>query len=119
MPPREPEALARLIQLLKDQTIRRRMGHAGLDRVRRLFTVERMVAETAAVYRRGAQGLSTGSSRPLTAPIPAGVHHPDVAQREVVADGIGRIEGAQCAVMSAAISSLVRHTASDEGIGRA
>src|SRR5687767_14188177 len=57
VPPREPEALARrLIQLLKDQTIRRRMGHAGLDRVRRLFTVERMVAETAAVYvRRGAQ----------------------------------------------------------------
>ena len=57
VPPREPEALARrLIQLLKDQTSRRRMGHAGLDRVRRLFTVERMVEETAAVYaRRGAQ----------------------------------------------------------------
>ena len=57
VPPREPEALAaRTVQLLKDQAIRRRMGRAGLDRVRRLFTVERMVEETAAVYaRRGAQ----------------------------------------------------------------
>ena len=62
VPPREPEALARRItQLLKDPAIRRRMGHAGLDRARRLFTVERMVEETAAVYaRRGAQSPLNG-----------------------------------------------------------
>jgi len=60
VPPREPEALARRItQLLKDQTVRRRMGHAGLVRARRLFTVERMVEETAAVYAR------LGAQRPL------------------------------------------------------
>ena len=53
VPPREPEALAaRIIQLLKDQPLRRRMGRAGLERVRRLFTVERMVQETAAAYKK-------------------------------------------------------------------
>jgi glycosyltransferase involved in cell wall biosynthesis len=51
VPPRDPRALAaRIVQLLKDQSLRRRMGRAGLDRVRRLFTVERMVQETAAAY---------------------------------------------------------------------
>jgi glycosyltransferase involved in cell wall biosynthesis len=53
VPPREPRALAtRIVQLLKDQDLRRRMGRAGLDRARRLFTVERMVQETAAAYER-------------------------------------------------------------------
>jgi glycosyltransferase involved in cell wall biosynthesis len=53
VPPREPEALAsRIIQLLKDQALRRRMGRAGLERVRRLFTVERMVQETLAAYQK-------------------------------------------------------------------
>ena len=52
VPPREPEALAaRIVQLLKDPALRRRMGRAGLERVRRLFTVERMVQETAAAYQ--------------------------------------------------------------------
>jgi glycosyltransferase involved in cell wall biosynthesis len=53
VPPREPGALAtRIVQLLKDPDLRRRMGRAGLDRARRLFTVERMVQETAAAYER-------------------------------------------------------------------
>ena len=51
--PRDEEALAaRIIRLLKDEALRRRMGDAGLARARRLFTVERMVAATLAVYER-------------------------------------------------------------------
>jgi glycosyltransferase involved in cell wall biosynthesis len=50
---RDTEALAaRIVQLLKDAALRRRMGSAGLDRARRLFTVERMVQETADAYER-------------------------------------------------------------------
>jgi glycosyltransferase involved in cell wall biosynthesis len=51
--PRDHAAMARaIIGLLTDQATRVRMGTAGLARVRDLFTVERMVAETAAVYQR-------------------------------------------------------------------
>src|SRR5438552_5909095 len=51
VPPRDHAALARAImRLLNDQALRRQMGEAGLSRVRSRFTVERMVAETAAVY---------------------------------------------------------------------
>ena len=42
----------RIVRLLKDEALRRRMGEAGLARARQLFTVERMVAETAAAYER-------------------------------------------------------------------
>ena len=64
VPPKEPEALAsRLVQLLKDQGLRRRMGRAGLERARRLFTVERMVEATAAAYGRL---LRPGSGRAQT-----------------------------------------------------
>ena len=57
--PKEPEALAsRIVQLLKDQQLRRRMGKAGLERARRLFTVERMVEQTAAAYGRLLRSLS-------------------------------------------------------------
>ncbi len=53
VPPRDPRALAdAIVAMLKDQPRRRRMGEAGLARVERKFTVERMVAETAAVYGR-------------------------------------------------------------------
>jgi len=53
VPAREPRALAsRIIQLLKDQELRRQMGRAGLNRVRRLFTVEQMVRETVSAYER-------------------------------------------------------------------
>jgi glycosyltransferase involved in cell wall biosynthesis len=52
VPPRDPVALAeRLVQLLKDTTLRQRMGLAAYERARDCFTVEKMVAATAAVYR--------------------------------------------------------------------
>jgi glycosyltransferase involved in cell wall biosynthesis len=64
VPPRDPQALAaRIVQLLKDPALSRRMGRAGLERVRQLFTVERMVQETAAAYKRilSPKGGSHGS----------------------------------------------------------
>lgn len=51
--PRDHHALAdAIVTLLTDAPLRTRMGEAGLARVRQRFTVERMVAETAAVYER-------------------------------------------------------------------
>jgi glycosyltransferase involved in cell wall biosynthesis len=51
--PRDHQAMARsIVRLLRDQALRRRMGEAGLGRVNEQFTVERMVAGTAAVYER-------------------------------------------------------------------
>ena len=53
VPPRDHHALAdRLVQLLKDDGLRTRMGAAALARARERFTVERMVEGTAAVYAR-------------------------------------------------------------------
>jgi glycosyltransferase involved in cell wall biosynthesis len=50
--PRDHDAMARsLVMLLNDEHARKRMGEAGLARVRQRFSVERMVAETLAVYR--------------------------------------------------------------------
>jgi glycosyltransferase involved in cell wall biosynthesis len=51
--PRDHAAMARsIVRLLRDEPLRRRMGQAGFARVSERFTVERMVDETAAVYRR-------------------------------------------------------------------
>jgi len=53
VPPRDHAAMAQaILNMLADDEQRRRMGEAGLARVRARFTVERMVAETAAVYGR-------------------------------------------------------------------
>jgi glycosyltransferase involved in cell wall biosynthesis len=53
VPPRDAAALAAaIVRALKDEGWRRRTGEAGLARVRERFTVDRMVSETAAVYRR-------------------------------------------------------------------
>src|SRR5438128_11858115 len=53
VPPRDARALAdAIVRALNDEALRRRLGDAGLARVRERFTVERMVAETAAVYAR-------------------------------------------------------------------
>jgi glycosyltransferase involved in cell wall biosynthesis len=53
VPPRDHRAMAAaIVRLLSDDGLRRRMGEAGLARVRARFTVERMIAETAAVYAR-------------------------------------------------------------------
>ena len=53
VPPRDHAAMAQaILAVLTDDEQRRRMGEAGLARVQTRFTVERMVAETAAVYAR-------------------------------------------------------------------
>src|SRR5437899_8370951 len=52
VPPRDHPALATaIVRALKDEGWRRLMGEAGLARVRERFSVERMVSETAAVYK--------------------------------------------------------------------
>jgi glycosyltransferase involved in cell wall biosynthesis len=49
--PRDHEAMARaFITLLEDEAERRRLGDAGLRRVRDRFSVDRLVTETLAVY---------------------------------------------------------------------
>ena len=51
VPPRDHSAMAQaIVALLNDPTQRENMGAAGLARVAGLFTVDRMVAGTAAVY---------------------------------------------------------------------
>jgi glycosyltransferase involved in cell wall biosynthesis len=50
--PDDPADMAEAVaRLLRDPALRARMGAAGLERARRSFSVERMVEETAAVYR--------------------------------------------------------------------
>jgi glycosyltransferase involved in cell wall biosynthesis len=61
VPPRDHHALAHAIAaLLKDQKRREQMGAAGLERVQRIFSAERMVEKTLEVYRN----LSADSARP-------------------------------------------------------
>jgi glycosyltransferase involved in cell wall biosynthesis len=56
VPTHDAKALASaIVRLLRDGTLRGRMGDAGLGRVRERFTVERMVAETRRVYERVVQ----------------------------------------------------------------
>ena len=51
--PRDHHAMAAaIVRLLKNGAERQRMGDAGLARLRERFTLERMVAGTAAVYER-------------------------------------------------------------------
>jgi L-malate glycosyltransferase len=53
VPPRDHMALANaIVRALNDDTLRRRLGEAGLELVNARFTVERMVADTAATYER-------------------------------------------------------------------
>ena len=53
VPPRDHEAMASaIVRLLTDEDLRQRMGHAGLVRVRRRFSAERMVQETLRVYEK-------------------------------------------------------------------
>ena len=49
--PRDQRAMAAaIVRLLKDESLRRDMGEAGLSRVREYFTIGQMVAKTADVY---------------------------------------------------------------------
>jgi glycosyltransferase involved in cell wall biosynthesis len=51
VPPRDAHALAQaIVKLLGDAPLRKRLREGGYERFRTGFTVERMVAETAAVY---------------------------------------------------------------------
>jgi glycosyltransferase involved in cell wall biosynthesis len=52
VPPRDHHALAEaIVRLLKDPNLRERMGHTGLERVKRVFSADRMVEQTLEVYR--------------------------------------------------------------------
>lgn len=52
VPPRDVRELAgAIVTLLKDPDRRDRMGRAGLERVKRLFSADRMVEQTLGVYR--------------------------------------------------------------------
>jgi glycosyltransferase involved in cell wall biosynthesis len=70
VPPHNSAALAdAIVRLLQDEPLRRRMGEAGLDRVRALFSVDRMVEGTLAVYERVAgtrRAAGSGSPPPAS-----------------------------------------------------
>lgn len=52
VPPRDAHSLAAaIVELLKDPDRRARMGRAGLERVKRSFSVDEMVERTIGVYR--------------------------------------------------------------------
>lgn len=56
-----------IVRVLKDRDLRGRLGAAGLRRVRAEFSVDRMVDETLATYRRLADRTrAAGSARPGT-----------------------------------------------------
>ncbi len=53
VPPRDHEAMAAaIVRLLRDAELRRRLGSAGLARVREQFSAERMVERTLSEYER-------------------------------------------------------------------
>jgi glycosyltransferase involved in cell wall biosynthesis len=72
--PRDARELASAIStLLKDPARREKMGRAGLERVKRIFTADEMIERTLAVYRRHAgehhedadgRGHAAGTSNP-------------------------------------------------------
>jgi L-malate glycosyltransferase len=67
VPPRDDGAMAdAIVRLLERPDERKRMGDAGRARVAELFTVERMIAGTAAVYARvaGTRHATDTASRP-------------------------------------------------------
>ena len=67
VPPRDAGAMAAaIVGLLRDEQERKRFGMAGDARVRAQFTVDRMIAETAAVYARVAgRHHEAGNSDPV------------------------------------------------------
>jgi len=51
VPPRDAEGLAnRILALLQDENLRKRMGAAGRRRIEEKFTIEKMVSETERLY---------------------------------------------------------------------
>ena len=58
VPPRDVRELAAaIVKLLKDPGRREQMGRAGLERVQRLFSADRMVERTLGVYRNLESGI--------------------------------------------------------------
>ena len=51
-----------LVRLIQDKELRQKMGCCGFERVREIFPVNRMVAETVACYRRVISGESRANS---------------------------------------------------------
>jgi glycosyltransferase involved in cell wall biosynthesis len=75
VPPGDPQALSdALVQLLRDPHLRRRMGRAGLERVRSEFTVDQIVPKTLAVYESVRVRTASDSDRIIShsAPSPFG-----------------------------------------------
>src|SRR5262245_44099903 len=71
VPPRDAKALAdAIIYALGDEALRARLGETGFACVRERFTVERMVAETAAVYARVGGRHHEADSADPAAPAP-------------------------------------------------
>jgi glycosyltransferase involved in cell wall biosynthesis len=66
VPPRDAPALARaIVGMLTDESRRKTISAAGFARVNERFTVERMVIETAAVYKRLVGGTRRSASQRL------------------------------------------------------
>jgi glycosyltransferase involved in cell wall biosynthesis len=64
VPVRDAQALAvGIVRLLRDDSLRRRMGRAGCERVRTAFSAERMIDGTIAVYERLLAARSSGTDR--------------------------------------------------------
>ena len=62
VPPRDHEAMAdAIVRLMKEPDLRARMAAAGLARVRKHFSAERMVEQTLRVYRRVAMQPHAGN----------------------------------------------------------
>lgn len=61
VPPANVQALSEGMQTLaRDEGLRRRLGSAGRERVRKNFALERMIEETLAVYAQLHPGLASG-----------------------------------------------------------
>ena len=111
VPPRDHEAMAdAIVKLLKDEPLRRRMGAAGLSLANARFSAgahgagdaQRLPTGRAASpcvdmrsrasVARPADPAKRALRVPLLPPIAAGVHHPYMADGEVEANGISRIQ---------------------------
>lgn len=64
VPPGDGKSLAgAIVTLLRDEPLRRRLGEAGLARVRERFTVERMVTGTLRVYEEAVERRKATAAR--------------------------------------------------------
>jgi glycosyltransferase involved in cell wall biosynthesis len=64
VPPKDPKSLAsRLLRLLLDDLLRRRMGRAARRRVEETFAWERVAREAARVFREVVDEVTRGSYR--------------------------------------------------------